>query len=120
MVPRSSSIGPVPSLLGNYLDLRMAPINVPTLFHTYLHIIVPRAALPSNVTSSSLPSPAISSTPTSFSLTSNGDSSYVETLIFSLLGLILTFLGVILAYLQLRKMNVLEVTHARVGATELS
>ena len=97
----------------------MAPINVPILFNTNLHIIVSRAASLSSITSSSVTSSTISSTPTSFNLTSNSDSSYVETLVFSLLGLLLSFLGVILAYLQLRKMNVLEVSHAKATITEL-
>lgn len=96
----------------------MAPIDAPILFNANLHITISRAAPLSNVTSS-LPSPTISSTPTAFNLTSNSDISYAETLAFSLLGLFLAFLSVILAYLQLRKMNILEVSHAKTTITEL-
>lgn len=94
----------------------MAPIDAPILFNANLHITISRAL--SNVTSSS-PSPTISSTPTAFNLTSNSDISYAETLAFSLFGLFLASLGVILAYLQLRKMNIIGVSHAMTTITEL-
>ena len=98
----------------------MAPIfDVPVLLNSSLHIITPRAASLLNVTSPSLPSPTISSTTTAFNPAGNGESSYVETLAFSLLGLFLAFLGVVLAYLQLRKMNIIEVSRANTDITEL-
>jgi len=97
----------------------MAPIGAPILFNTNFHIAISRAAPLSNATSS-LTSPTILSTTTAFTLTSNSDISYAETLALSILGLFLAFLSVILAYLQLRKMNTLDVSHAKNNITELS
>jgi hypothetical protein len=51
---------------------------------------------------------------------STDDGSYSETLIFTIFGLVLSFLGVVLAFLQLRHMRIYNTTQVLVGVLQSS
>lgn len=80
--------------------------------------MVARATSTSNLASSSQPSTTPQSAPTASTLSGEG-GSFVQTLAFGVIGLVIAFVGVVLTYLQLRKKRGLDVSHTNVDTAEL-